>query len=179
MMNIEREKVHFELSTYFHVGLKKKKKKLLDLRTSRLIWANKTPEITFSPKKDAACNLSSSNSKGIETITLLFYQAISSHHEPAWPRFYFLNTLRLSPGCAFFPTGLLVLHPAGRPRQCITTHADKHLAERRQTRTQVLLLHIWDLWRPSHSGCHQSEQIRAGHFSPSANQRASLLFTPK
>lgn len=60
----------------------------------------------------------------------------------------------------FFPTGLSVLHPAGRPQQCIATHVDRQPAERRQTQAQVLLPHIWDLRRPSRSGCHQSEGTR-------------------
>lgn len=84
--------------------------------------------------------------------------------------------LRVSSGCAFFPTGLSVLHPAGRPQQYIATHVDRQPAEHRQTRMQVLP-HICNLQRPSCSGCHQSEQTRP--LFPSANQRASSSFMPK
>lgn len=76
----------------------------------------------------------------------------------------------------FFPTGLSVLHPAGRPQQYIATRVDRQPAEHRQTRMQVLP-HIWNLQRPSCSGCHQSEQTRP--LFPSANQRASSSFMPK
>lgn len=80
----------------------------------------------------------------------------------------------------FFPTGLLVLHPAGRPRQCIATHVDGQPAERRQTRTQVLLPLIWDQQRPSCSGfAIKANKPQRGRFYPSANQRASSSPMPK
>lgn len=89
------------------------------------------------------------------------------------------HAARLSWVC-FFPTGLQVLHPAGRPRQCIATHVDGQPAERRQTRTQVLLPLIWDQLRPSCSGfAIKANKPQQGHFYPCANQRASSSPMPK
>lgn len=173
------------MSTDFYVcGVKKR---LLGLKTSNLMWGNKTPEETsqqrFSssmeifgskmgcctflagPLGPGVCKLErhdpvlfKKEKKLMETVSSICYQGnacswsracmtivLFSKHPP--PLFW----------VCFFPTGLSVLHPAGRPQQCIATHVERQPAERRQTQAQVLLPHIWDLRRPSCSGCHQSE----------------------
>lgn len=176
------------MSTHFYVrGVKKR---LLGLKTSNLMWGHRSPEETSQqqfpssmeifgskmgccsflggPLGPGVCKLESPDpvlfkkeKKLIETVSSECYQwnarpwsgacmtiALFSKHPP--PLFW----------VSFFPTGLSVLHPAGRPQQCIATHVDRQPAERRQTQAQVLLPHIWDLRRPSRSGCHQSEGTR-------------------